>query len=174
MTKVRRITRIALSTVLLFLSAQIALPATPPFTLQTLVLFVVSSIMLTKDAVFTTLVYLALGTVGVPVFSGFQSGIGVILGIGGGFLISFPLIAFISSFFVKKFKKTFIPRFTVFAAATLLSSFIAYLWLIIGKFTDKSAGSVLLSYILPFLFFDLVKCAVAPYIVKKLEGILRK
>lgn len=172
MTKARRITRIAISAVLLFLGAQFAIHASPSFTLQTLALFILSTILSPRDAVTSTLVYLFLGIVGVPVFSGFQSGIGVILNVGGGFLISFPFLAFFISFMTRKFAKGFIPRFTVFLLATLLSYVFAFIWLII--ITNKAVSEILLYYVLAFLPFDIIKCAIAPIVIKKLEGVIRK
>lgn len=174
MTKARRITRIAFSVVLLMLGAQMAIPATPPFTLQLLCLFIISSILSPHDASITALIYLFLGAVGVPIFSGFTSGFGILFGVSGGFLISFPFISFFISHFIKKFAKTFIPRFTVFFIATLISYLFAFLWIIITKAVDESAGSILMNYVIPFLPFDLLKCAIAPVIVKKLEGIMNK
>ena len=174
MTKTRRITRIALSVVLLMLGAQMTIPATPPFTLQLLCLFIISSILSPRDASITALIYLFLGAVGVPVFSGFTSGFGILFGVSGGFLISFTIISFFISYFIKKFAKTFVPRFTVFFIATIISYVFAFLWIVITKAVDESAGGILLNYVIPFLPFDFLKCALAPFIVKKLEGIMNK
>lgn len=63
------------------MSAWVTVPLGPvPFTLQTFVLALLPQVMLTRDALFTVVVYLLLGAVGVPVFSGLQGGVGVLLG----------------------------------------------------------------------------------------------
>ncbi len=175
MTKARRITRIALSVVLLTLGALIIIPrSAPPLTFQLLCLFITSSLLSPQDAFLTALIYLLLGAVGVPVFSGFTSGFGILFGVSGGFLISFPFISLFISYFIKKFAKTFIPRFTVFFIATLISYVFAFLWIVITKAVDASAGAILMNYVICFLPFDLLKCALAPFIIKKLEGIIKQ
>lgn len=72
------------------MSAWVTVPLGPvPFTLQTFVLALLPQVMLTRDALFTVVVYLLLGAVGVPVFSGLQGGVGVLLGPTGGYLMGF-------------------------------------------------------------------------------------
>lgn len=175
MTKTARITRISLGTVLLFLGAQLALPMfNPPFTLTTLSLFIICTFLSPKDAFVSSLIYLILGGIGVPVFANFKSGLGVLFGIGGGFFIAFPFMAFIASYLLKKFAKTFIPRFSAFFAVTLLSCVFEIIWLVITKLSGASFGTIITSYILPFLVIDIIKCAIAPLIISKLEGIIKK
>ena len=174
MTKTRRITRIAISSVLLFLGAQIALLSEPAFTLTTLSLFIISSFLDPIDSLTATLIYLLLGLVGVPVFSHFTAGFGVLFGISGGFFLAFPIMAYISSHFVRKFQKSFIPRFTVFFFVTIISYVFEIFWLLITKSVNVSFGAILTGYILPFLPFDIIKCAAAPFIIEKLQGIIKK
>ena len=175
MTKAARITRIAVGTVLLFLGAELSLPATnPPFTLTTLSLFIVSALLSPKDAFASSVIYLVLGALGVPVFANFTSGLGILFGIGGGFFISFPFMAFFSSLLLRKFAKTFIPRFSVFFIMTLASYVVKALWLIITKMSGLGVGGILASYVLPFIYVDVIKCALAPFIISKIEGMIKK
>lgn len=77
----RSIARCGVCIALLAVSAWITVPLGPvPFTMQTFVLALLPQVMTTRDALFTVVVYLLLGAVGVPVFSGFQGGLGVLLG----------------------------------------------------------------------------------------------
>ena len=86
----RSITRCGVCIALLACSAWITVPLGPvPFTMQTFALALLPQIMSTRDAFFTVAVYLLLGAAGVPVFSGFQGGLGVILGPTGGYLLGF-------------------------------------------------------------------------------------
>lgn len=175
MTKAARITRIGVGTVILFLGAQLSLPASnPPFTLTTLSLFIISALLSPKDALMSSIVYLILGALGVPVFGNFTSGLGVLFGIGGGFFIAFPFMAFFSSLLLRKFAKTFIPRFSVFFAMTLASYVMETLWLIITKMSGLGVGGILTGYVLPFIYIDVIKCAVAPFIISKIEGMIKK
>lgn len=56
-----------------------------------------------KLSVASYVLYLLLGTVGLPVFSGFSGGVGKLLGPTGGYLIGFIFLAAIAGFFVEKF-----------------------------------------------------------------------
>lgn len=86
----RTVARCGVCIALLAVSAWITVPLGPvPFTMQTFVLALLPQVMCTRDAVFTVVVYLLLGAAGVPVFSGFQGGLGVLLGPTGGYLLGF-------------------------------------------------------------------------------------
>ena len=70
-------------------------------------------------------VYVLLGAVGAPVFAGFTGGIGIILGATGGFIVSFPLMAYLAGLGMEKMSPV-------------------YLWgsLIIGAFLNYACGTV--------------------------------
>lgn len=70
-----------------------------PITMQTLMIMLTASLLKPKDAFLSILLYLVLGIIGLPVFSSYSSGIGIILGPTGGFLISFLLVGFLISYF---------------------------------------------------------------------------
>ena len=74
-----------------------------PISLTNLVIFFMAYILGTKLSVVSYVLYLLLGTVGLPVFSGFSGGVGKLLGPTGGYLIGFIFLAAISGFFVEKF-----------------------------------------------------------------------
>ncbi len=57
-----------------------------------------------KKTVFAIAVYVALGIAGLPVFSGFRSGIGVLLGATGGYIVGFLITPFIMLPFEKEGK----------------------------------------------------------------------
>ena len=86
----RQVARCGVCIALLAVSAWITVPLGPvPFTMQTFVLALLPQIMRTRDALFTVVVYLLLGAMGAPMFSGFQGGRGVLLGPTGGYLLGF-------------------------------------------------------------------------------------
>ena len=86
----RQVARCGVCIALLAVSAWIIVPLGPvPFTMQTFTLALLPQVMRTRDAVFAVVVYLLLGAVGVPVFSGFQGGLGVLVGPTGGYLLGF-------------------------------------------------------------------------------------
>ena len=80
------------------------IPISPvPISLTNLVIFFMAYILGMKLSVASYVLYLLLGTVGLPVFSGFTGGVGKLLGPTGGYLIGFIFLAAIAGFFVEKF-----------------------------------------------------------------------
>ncbi|MCK9537437.1 MAG: biotin transporter BioY [Bacilli bacterium] len=80
-------------------------------TLQTLIVMITGIMLRPIDAFFSMLLYIVLGAIGLPVFSNFQSGLSVIIGPNGGFIIAFPFAAFLISLF--KGNKSFWRLLTV-------------------------------------------------------------
>ena len=70
----------ALFAVLIAICSWISIPATVPFTLQTMGVFLAVSILGGRRGTLSVLVYILLGAVGLPVFAGFTGGIGILLG----------------------------------------------------------------------------------------------
>ena len=86
----RSVARCGLCCALLACSAWISIPFGPvPFTLQTLVIMLLPQIMPAREALMTVAAYVLLGCAGLPVFSSFQGGAGVLLGPTGGFIWGF-------------------------------------------------------------------------------------
>lgn len=72
---------------------QIPMPSGVPVTLQTFAAALGGFMLGARGGAMTVLVYVLAGAVGLPVFSGFQGGMGVILGPAGGFLWGFFALA---------------------------------------------------------------------------------
>lgn len=86
----RQITRCGLSVALLAVAASVTIPFGPvPFTLQTLVLALLPVAVGGRQAVRAVAIYLLLGALGLPVFSGFSGGLAHVVGPTGGFLWGF-------------------------------------------------------------------------------------
>ena len=91
-----RLTRSAMLVAVVAVCSQITipLPSGVPVTLQTLAVALCGYLLGPLDGVLTLAVYLALGLMGVPVFSAFGAGFGILLGRTGGFLLGFLPMAF--------------------------------------------------------------------------------
>ena len=85
------------------------LPFSPvPITLTNFAVFLSIYILGMKYGTISLLIYLALGTIGLPVFSSFSGGLGKLAGPTGGYLFGFIFLALIHRFFMLRFhKKTF-------------------------------------------------------------------
>ncbi|MBQ9647192.1 MAG: biotin transporter BioY [Oscillospiraceae bacterium] len=83
---------IAVCAALMAVCSWISIPAPAPlapFTLQTFAVFLILLLLGGKRGFFTILTYILLGAVGLPVFAQFMSGVGVLFGTTGGYIIGF-------------------------------------------------------------------------------------
>lgn len=85
----RRMTYTALMAVLIVICSWITVPAPVPFTLQTFAVFCAVGMLGGEMGAVSVLLYILLGAVGLPVFSGFSGGIGHLLGPTGGYIVGF-------------------------------------------------------------------------------------
>ena len=91
----RELTRIAICAAEMAVCAWVTVPSTVPFTLQTMGVFLSLRLLGGRNGTIAVAVYILLGLVGLPVFSGFQAGAGVLLGPTGGYIVGFLFIGLI-------------------------------------------------------------------------------
>lgn len=159
---IRQISTSAMVAALLSIMAQISipLPMTPiPITLQTAGLIIVLFLSDKKAGVVGVLAYLLLGAVGVPVFNGGKSGIGILFGPTGGFLLSF-IPALLMAFFIRKtlFRLSQNKVFSAYAAVFVMTMVIllaGVLWFML--ITENSFLESASACCLPFLPGDIGK-----------------
>lgn len=148
-------TRIALVTAVLCVLApfSIPLPFSPvPLSLTNFVLFLSIFVLNWKSAMLSYVLYLLLGTVGLPVFSGFSGGVGKLAGPTGGYLVGFILLVGISGI------SMYIGREKMY-----------YLYYIVGVVLGEAAmyllGTAWLAYSLGVSYKEALFIGVVPYLV---------
>jgi biotin transport system substrate-specific component len=95
----RRIVAAGLGALIVALSAQIVVPvpfSPVPMTLQPLAVLVVGGLLGGAAGLGALLLYIALGLAGLPVFAGGGSGVARLLGPTGGYLLAFPVAAWLT------------------------------------------------------------------------------
>ena len=94
---VREICYSGLFAAVIAIMAQISIPMPGgvPMTMQTFAITLAAVVLGAKLSTVSSVIYLLLGAVGVPVLANFSGGFDKFIGPTGGFLISFPLMAFI-------------------------------------------------------------------------------
>ena len=116
------------------------------------------------------LVYLLLGLVGLPVFSGFTGGPAKLLGPTGGYLIGFIFTALISGFFIDRFWK----KRLLSALGMILGIGVAYVfgtvWL--AYVAGMTFGQALAAGVIPYVGFDLVKIVILMIVGPELKKVL--
>lgn len=172
--KLQTITRCGLFAGLLCLCAWISLPmGDSAFTLQTFALFLSLGVLGGRLGTLVCLVYLLLGAVGLPVFSGFRGGMGTLLGPTGGYLLGFLA----SAVTYWGFSRLLGGRFS--AVSWILGLFACYafgtawyLWLY-APGGNLSLGAALTVCVLPYLLPDAIKLTLAWILSRRLAGLVR-
>ena len=154
----------ALFAALIAVCAWISIPATVPFTLQTFAIFAALGLLGGKRGTAAVAVYLLLGAIGVPVFAGFQGGLGALLGTTGGYLLGFLLTALIEWGMEARFGS----KTGVFLLSAVLGMLVCYAfgtaWYLVVYARTKGAISLATALgwcVVPFLIPDAVKIALA-------------
>lgn len=159
----RVLTTSALLAALLAVSAVLAIPiGVVPITLQTAVLVLIALVQRPKHAALTVGTYLALGLVGLPVFSGMRGGVGVVIGPTGGYLVGF-LVGAVAASWVRETLGSRRPRLVadIAAAVVLIAVVYAIGWLQLALVTSMGLVPALAAGVLPFLIPDALKAAAA-------------
>jgi biotin transport system substrate-specific component len=138
-----------------------------PITLQVFFVLLAGLLLGSKWAGMSMIVYVMLGIIGFPVFSGGLSGIGVILGPTGGYLIGFIPCAFVTGLVTETF-----GRSTLAAIGAMIAGLAAIY--LLGAFqlsvvAGLSVPQSVVIGVLPFLIGDSIKL-VAALIVSRLAG----
>lgn len=166
----------ALGAVLIALCSWISIPAVVPFTMQTFAVFLVLLILGGRRGTMTIVVYVLLGAVGLPVFSQFGAGIGVLLGSTGGYILGFIFMGLTYRLVTGAAgrSRSGKVRWTE-AAALVLGLLILYAfgtawYMFMYARTQGGAGlmSVLLLCVIPFVIPDLIKLALALALAQRL------
>ena len=93
-TRVRHIALVVAGTLFVSLCAQVYIPTLPvPFTGQTFGVLLVGGALGFRRGLAALLLYLAIGTIGIPVYAQGRSGLDVIQGATGGYLVGFVVAA---------------------------------------------------------------------------------
>ncbi|WP_114559882.1 biotin transporter BioY [Desertihabitans aurantiacus] len=77
-------------------------PSPVPITLQTFAVVLAGAVLGPRRGFLAVLLYLVVGAVGLPVFSGGAAGVGVFAGPTAGYLVSFPLAALVTGLVVRR------------------------------------------------------------------------
>ena len=157
--RIKRLTRIAVMAALLWVASPWSVPIGPiPITLATFMIYLTGVLLGSVDGTIAVAVYLLLGTVGVPVFSGFQGGVQKLVGATGGYLIGYlPCAAFIG-LIADRAKKRWLIVFAMIGGTAVLYA-LGTVWFMIQ--TQRSLAESLMLCVVPFLLGDAAKIAVA-------------
>ena len=163
----------ALFTALLCVLGPIAVPIGPvPVTLGLLVIYLSVYLLGCRGTVISTVLYLLLGMVGLPVFSGYSGGLAKLAGATGGYLIGFIFVALIGGFVAEKSAYNIWKTGAALVAGTLVAYGFGTAWFVI--ITQNSIVYALTVCVLPFIGFDAIKIVLATAFGKAVRVALTK
>lgn len=153
----------------------ISIPASVPFTLQTMGVFLAVGLLGGRRGSLSVLTYILLGAIGIPVFAGFSGGIGVILGTTGGYILGFLFSALAMWGMEKLFGRGRIVLAISMAVGLLVCYAFGTGWfMVVYTHTSGAVGlaTVLGWCVIPFIIPDLIKIAVALLLTNRLRKVL--
>ncbi|QBD87853.1 biotin transporter BioY [Clostridium tetani] len=171
---VRDLSIVATFTALTAVMSQISIPipfSPIPITLQIFAIYLAAIILGSRLATLSQIIYLLLGAIGAPVFSHFSGGLQALVGPTGGFLISFPIVAFIVGKISEKDRGFCSLTFGLIISLILCYAMGVLQLSIVAKISIKKAimvGAV------PFIPLDLAKIFIAYLIGTKVRNSLIK
>lgn len=167
---------IGLSAALITVCAWINIPLTVPVTLQTLGICVIAGLFGGKRGTLATVIYVLLGTIGVPVFAGFKGGIGAVLGSTGGYIVGFIFTALITGIFADRFKGRLAPLIIGMVIGVIACYIFGTAWFAVvyaKQGTPESIATILGWCVIPFIIPDIVKIVIAALLTSKLKKFVK-
>lgn len=172
----KSIAQTALGVALITVCAWVTIPVFAiPFTLQTFAVAFVGALLGWKKGTAAVAVYVLMGLIGVPVFSGFKSGVAALAGPTGGYIVGFVFLALFPAL------ANLLP-----VTKTAKRCAISYLFMVIGlavcyafgtawfvMMYDCSVGYALMLCVVPYLAADFIKLAVAALLSVRLQKYLK-
>ena len=166
-------TKMALCVALLCISSYISIPL--PFTAimitaQPIIINLTALILKPKQSFLVVLVFLIIGAIGVPVFSGGGAGLAKLFGPTGGFLLGFLISAPLMSI-TKGTENNYIRYLisTICVGMPVIYIFGTAYMCISAKMDIKAA---LMAAVVPFIIGDIIKCVIGSTLAVALNKVI--
>ena len=163
-SNIQNICLTGLFSAIIVIMSQIAIPMPlcVPMTMQTFAVTLAGIILGSKFGALSTFIYMLLGAIGLPVFANFTGGWQSFVGPTGGFILSFPLMAFLIGLGVEnrsKWKYSLLIGIILGTTVNLLCGLLMFCFL-----TNSSLLVGFTTCILPFLPATIIKAILASII----------
>lgn len=169
------LTLIALFVALIAVCSWIYIPITIPVTLQTFAVFTTLAVLGGKRGMTAICSYILLGLVGLPVFSGFRGGIGILLGPTGGYITGFILSGLVFWSITNIFgTRTNVLAFSMIIGLLLCYAFGTVWFMVISNVSYSIHGllSVINICVIPFIIPDLAKIFLSLILSKRIANLI--
>ena len=176
-SKIRDMVYISIFAVLIAVCSWISIPATVPFTLQTFGVFMAVGVLGGKNGTLAVLIYILLGAIGVPVFSGFKGGLGALLGTTGGYIVGFLFVALVMWALESAWGTGKLKSLVDMVIGLIICYAFGTAWFMFVYSRANGAVSLMtvLSWcVIPFIIPDLCKIALAFLLSSRVKVLLKK
>ena len=163
----RDMTYIALMAVVISVCSWLSIPMTISFTMQTFAVFTALLLLGGKRGFAAIVMYVFMGMVGLPVFTGFKSGIAAITGPTGGYIVGFILCGAFYWLLEGKVKGWLLLALGNVICYIFGTAWFVYVYTSSGKATTFDAA--LLMCVVPYIVPDAVKLGLALLVSKRLK-----
>ena len=146
----------------------IPMPGLVPISLGTFAIYLTGALLGGKRGTVAVCVYILLGAVGLPVFTGFMGGFAKLLGPTGGYIVGYiPLVLLTGIFSDMPSNKHWTMPVGMAIGTVVMYSF-GTVWFMIMN--DSTFGAALMSCVVPFLIGDSIKIVAATAIAVPLKS----
>lgn len=153
-------TSCALMAALMCVLCPVSVPIGPiPISLSILVILLTVYVLGTWRALVSYTVYLLLGAVGMPVFSGFQGGLAKLAGPTGGYLAGFWLMILVAGIIMEKGKRNLLATILGMLVGVAIDYAVGTAWFVFQ--TESTVVHALDVCVYPFIPFDVAKIVIA-------------
>ena len=153
-------TSCALMAALMCVLCPVSVPIGPiPISLSILVILLTVYVLGTWRALVSYTVYLLLGAVGMPVFSGFQGGLAKLAGPTGGYLAGFWLMILVAGIIMEKGKRNLLVTILGMLVGVAIDYALGTAWFVFQ--TESTVVHALDVCVYPFIPFDVAKIVIA-------------
>ena len=153
--------------------APFSIPIGPvPISFATFAIYVTVIVLGRKRATLVCLMYLLIGFVGLPVFSGFTGGPTRLLGPTGGYFGGYLLLTIIAGWFVDKFSEKKWMCLLGLILGTMVCYAVGTVWLAFQMEIDFPVAFML--GVVPFIFGDAIKIVVAVWVGSVIRSRLKR
>ena len=168
----RALTFAALGAALMVVCSLISIPAAVPFTLQTFGVFVILIILGGRLGSLSILAFIALGLVGLPVFSGGRGGPAALFGPTGGYILGFLLTGLCYCVYERLGQGRGLWQAVSLLAGLALCYAFGTAWFIRVYSGEMTLARALSLCVWPFVLPDLAKLALALVIGRRVRKAL--
>ena len=160
MKNLKQLTIAAIMAAIMCILGPLSVPIGPvPVSLTVLFVFFAIYLLGTKLGTVSYIVYLLLGLVGLPVFSGFAGGPAKLFGPTGGYLIGFIPVCIVSGLIIEKARGRWYIEFAGMVLGLLILYAFGTSWLAFQA--NMTFSQALAAGVIPFVIFDIIKLVLA-------------